>query len=81
MTKDYVTIIEEEFDLLGHKVKAVTERFSDEYLDSKRFEPRCLRCCFNNNISDFCNKIRCNSFSRDIQTHFELVEDESKRTN
>lgn len=81
MTQDYVTIIEEEFDLLGHKVKEVTERFSDEYLDSKRFEPRCLRCCFNNNINDFCNKIRCNNFSRDLQTHFELVNYESKRTN
>ena len=81
MTQDYVTIIEEEFDLLGHKVKGVTERFSDEYLDSKRFEPRCSRCCFNNNIKDFCKKIRCNSFSIDIQTHFELVDYESKRTN
>lgn len=81
MTKDYVTIIEEEFNLLGHKVKAVTERFSDEYLDSKRFKTRCLRCCFNNNIKDFCNKIRCNNYSRDLQTHFELVNYESKRTN
>lgn len=81
MTQDYVTIIEEEFDLLGHKIKAVTERFSDEYLDSKRFEPRCLRCCFNNNIKDFCKKIRCRNFSRDLQTHFELINYESKRTN
>ena len=47
MTKDYVTIKEEVVDVLGHKVKVVTERFSDEYLDSKRFQPICLRCSFN----------------------------------
>ena len=78
MTQDYVIIREEEFDLLGHKIKAVTEKFSDDYLDSKRFESRCLRCCFNNNRSDFCRKIRCNSFSIDIQTHFELADYESQ---
>lgn len=74
MTQDYVTIIEEEFEVFGHKIKAVTELFSDEYLDSKRFESRCLRCCFNTKGTRFCGYIRCNCFSFDKQIHFELVD-------
>ena len=46
MTKDYVAINEEKITVLGHKVKVITERFSDEYLISNRFEPRCFHCCF-----------------------------------
>lgn len=71
MVKDYVAISEKTIDILGHKVKAVRERFSDEYLNSTRFESRCLRCCFNN--SKICKFIRCNGYSIDDQTHFEKV--------
>ena len=78
MTKDYVTIREEDFNILGRKVKAITERFSDEYLDSKRFQPRCLRCCFYNEDywdrkKRICNYIHCGAYSKDIATHFELA--------
>jgi len=79
MTKDYVTISTEELDILGYKVKAITERFSDEYLDSNRFESRCLRCCFNPGKPSYmspciCQYIRCDGYSRDLQIHFELVQ-------
>ena len=79
MTKDYVTIGEEKFNILGHEVKAVTELFSDEYLDSDRFQSRCLRCCFYtereflDRTPRFCDYIHCNWFSNDRQTHFELI--------
>lgn len=78
MTKDYVTIREEVIDVLGHKVKVITERFSDEYLTSNRFEPRCFRCCFYSGQPFYkapciCQYIRCNGYM-DEQPHFELVE-------
>lgn len=79
MTKDYVTVKEEKFNILGHEVKAVTELFSDEYLDSDRFQSRCLRCCFYtereflDRTPRFCDYIHCNWFSQDRQTHFELI--------
>lgn len=79
MTKDYVTVKEEKFNILGHEVKAVTELFSDEYLDSDRFQSRCLRCCFYtkreflDRTPRFCDYIHCHWFSRDRQTHFELI--------
>lgn len=75
MTKDYAVIRKEKLTVLGHKVIAVTEIFSDEYLNSKAFEPRCLRCCFSKNYGDaynFCNYIRCNGGRGDVATHFEL---------
>lgn len=81
MTKDYVTISTENLDIFGHKVKAITERFSDEYLDSKRFQPRCLRCCFYSGQPRYmgppriCQYIKCNRYySRNEQLHFELDE-------
>lgn len=79
MTQDYVTIKEEKFNILGHEVKAVTELFSDEYLESDRFQSRCLRCCFYtkreflNRTPRFCDYIHCNWFSQDRQTHFEII--------
>ena len=79
MTKDYVTVKEEKLNILGHEVKAVTELFSDEYLDSDRFQSRCLRCCFYtkreflDRTPRFCDYIHCNWFSQDRQTHFELI--------
>lgn len=78
MAKDYVTIEEEVVDVLGHKVKVVTERFSDEYLHSKRFQPRCLRCCFYSGKPTYikpciCQYVRCNGYSREVQRHFELM--------
>lgn len=78
-SKDYITYREENFNILGHKVKAITERFSDEYLDSKRFKSRCLRCCFYSNRDSYkeprlCDYIHCNGYSRDIQVHFELAD-------
>ncbi len=80
MTKDYTVIRKEKLTVLGHKVMAVTEIFSDEYLNSNRFVPRCLRCCFSKNYRDtynFCNYIKCNGGRGDVATHFELV-DENK---
>ena len=77
MTKDYAIIRKEKLTVLGHKVIAVTEIFSDEYLDSIRFVPRCLRCCFSENCGDgynFCKYIRCNGGRGDVATHFELDE-------
>jgi len=79
MTKDYVTISTERFNIFGHKVKAITERFSDEYLDSDRFESRCLRCCFDSGQPSYkkpciCQYIDCNGYGRDLQVHFELDE-------
>lgn len=78
MTKDYVTIKEEVVDVLGHKVKVVTERFSDEYLDSKRFQPRCLRCCFYSGQPSYikpciCQYLDCTQYRGDEATHFELM--------
>lgn len=78
MTKDYVKIREEIVDVLGHKVKVITERFSDEYLTSNRFEPRCFRCCFYSGQPSYkapciCQYIRCNGYM-DVQPHFELAE-------
>jgi hypothetical protein len=79
MTKDYVTVKEEKLNILGHEVKAVTELFSDEYLESDRFQSRCLRCCFYSKrefldrTPRFCDYIHCNWFSQDRQTHFELI--------
>lgn len=79
MTKDYVTVKEEKLNILGHEVKAITELFSDEYLDSDRFQSRCLRCCFYtkreflDRTPRFCDYIHCNWFSQDRQTHFELI--------
>jgi hypothetical protein len=79
MTQDYVTVREEKFNILGHEVKAVTELFSDEYLDSDRFQSRCLRCCFYNErdilyrTPCLCDYIKCNGFSCDRQTHFEII--------
>ena len=81
MTKDYVTIKEEVVDVLGLKIKAVTERFSDEYLNSKRFRPRCLRCCFYSGQPRYegppriCQYIKCHRYyERDLQLHFELID-------
>ncbi len=77
MTKDYAVIRKEELTVLGHKVMAVTEIFSDEYLDSDRFVPRCLRCCFSKNYGDaynFCTYIKCDCGRGDVATHFELIE-------
>lgn len=79
MTKDYVTIKEEVVDVLGHKVKVVTERFSDEYLDSKRFQPICLRCIFNPGHPSYkepciCRYLRCGMLY-DEAIHFELVDE------
>ena len=80
MTKDYVTIGEEVVDVLGHKVKVVTERFSDEYLDSKRFESRCLRCIFNPDHPSYkepciCRYLHCTQYRGDEAIHFELVDE------
>ena len=80
MKKDYVTIGEEVVDVLGHKVKVVTERFSDEYLDSKRFQSRCLRCIFNPGHPSYkapciCRYLRCTQYRGDEATHFELVDE------
>ena len=79
MTKDYVTINEEIIDVLGHKVKVVTERFSDEYLDSDRFKPQCFRCCFYSGLASYkspciCQYINCKCYSRDQGIRFEIVE-------
>lgn len=74
MTKDYVIIRVENLNILGHKVKAITERFSDEYLDSDRFQSRCLRCCFCDEPR-VCHFIRCSGWSHDNETHFELDND------
>lgn len=79
MTKDYVTISTERFNIFGHKVKAITERFSDEYLSSKRFQSRCLRCCFYSGQPRYkgqpriCQYIDCNGYW-DTALHFELDE-------
>ena len=78
MTKDYVTIREEYITIFGHKVKVITERFSDEYLNSKRFEPRCFRCCFYTKRDSYkepiiCDYIRCNGYI-DTARHFELID-------
>lgn len=74
MTKDYVTIDEKTINILGHKVKAITERCSDEYLDNERFKPRCYRCCFfNKEDKSICSYIRCDCYSIDLQIHFELI--------
>ena len=78
MTKDYVTIKEEVVDVLGHKVKVVTERFSYEYLNSKRFQPRCLRCIFNPGHPSYkapciCRSLDCTLYSMDEAIHFELA--------
>lgn len=79
MTQDYVTVREEKFNILGHEVKAVTELFSDEYLNSDRFQSTCLRCCFYtkreflDRTPRFCDYIKCYSISRDRQTHFEII--------
>ena len=79
MTKDYVVISIEHFDIFGHKVKAIMERFSDEYLNSKRFQPRCLRCCFYSGQPSYlgpphiCQYIKCRHFY-DEALHFELDE-------
>ena len=80
MTQDYVTVRKEKFNILGHEVNAITELFSDEYLDSKRFQPRCLRCCFYSGQPRYigppriCQYIKCHMYSRDLGLHFELVE-------
>jgi hypothetical protein len=79
MTKNYTTIRTEKLIILGHKVKAIIERFSDEYLDSERFKSRCLRYCFYTERESYsepciCDYIRCNGYSRDIQIHFELID-------
>lgn len=83
MTKDYVTIFTRDYNILGHKVREVYEQFNDEYLDSDRFQPRCLRCCFYDPDTrglfpkkkhNFCNIINCNGYSRDHASHFELAE-------
>ena len=71
MINDYVTVQTEELTIFGHKVKAITERFNDNYLNSIRFQPRCLRCCFKD--SKFCNFIKCTWWSNDLQTHFEII--------
>ena len=82
MTKDYVTIKEENFNILGHKVKAITERFSVEYLGSKRFQPRCLRCCFYSGQPRYegppriCLYINCRQHGHEA-THFELDNEDS----
>ena len=80
MTQDYVTVKVEKFNILGHEVKAVTELFSDEYLNSDRFQSPCLRCCFYtkreflDRTPRFCDYINCaNLVSCDRQTHFELI--------
>lgn len=82
MTKDYVTISEENLNIFGHKVKAITERFSDEYLGSKRFQPRCLRCCFYSGqpryegLPRICQYIKCKGYW-DTAIHFELDNEDS----
>lgn len=80
MTQDYVIVRKEKFNILGHEVNAITELFSDEYLDSDRFQSRCLRCCFYNKrefldrTPNFCDYIKCSDFiGCDRQTHFELI--------
>ena len=74
MTKDYAVFRTEELTILGHKVKVITEIFSDDYLDSHRFESRCLRCCFVKD-KNICKFIKCNSPRGDVATHFELIND------
>lgn len=79
MTQDYVTVKRERLNILGHEVDAITELFSDEYLESDRFQSRCLRCCFYtkreflDRTPRFCDYIHCSWFSCDRQTHFELI--------
>lgn len=76
MKEDYVVWKVENLNVLGHKVKAVTELFSDSYLKSKRFESRCLRCCFYSekdySKAHICDYINCSNPRYDFQTHFEL---------
>lgn len=83
MTKDYVTLFTKDYDILGHKVREVHELFNDEYLNSDRFQSRCLRCCFYDPDTrglfpkkkhDFCDHIRCNGYMYDHASHFELIE-------
>lgn len=84
MTKDYAVIRKEKLTVLGHKVIAVTEIFSDGYLADKCFEPRCFRCCFfkDRNVTPqsgygvfhICNYIKCDGGRGDVATHFELDE-------
>lgn len=80
MTKDYVARNIAKFTILGHKVKAIEEIFSDEYLNSNRFQSRCLRCCFDSGYPSYkgpciCHYIKCDSgMSGDVATHFELDE-------
>ena len=78
MTKDYMVVNEEKLTILGHKVKVITERFSPEYLNSNRFEPRCFRCCFYSGQPSYvkpciCQYIRCNGYGHE-RPHFELDE-------
>ena len=73
MEKDYVVLGKEKLNILGFQIEAIRERFSNVYLNSTRFQPRCLRCCFNDE-PNFCNYIRCNVCSGNIQTHFELLD-------
>lgn len=75
MTEDYVIVKEEVVDVLGHKVKVVTERFSDEYLSSRRFQPRCLRCIFNPSRPSICQYLYC-TLIRDEAIHFEELKDQ-----
>ncbi|MBP5457228.1 MAG: hypothetical protein J6Y37_12080 [Paludibacteraceae bacterium] len=82
MAKDYVTIFTRDYDILGHKVREVYEQFDYKYLNSDRFQSRCLRCCFYNpetrglfpKKKDFCDLIRCNGYSIERASHFELIE-------
>jgi hypothetical protein len=74
---DYVTIKEVVVDVLGFKVKAVTERFSDHYLHSKRYQSRCLRCVFKYNRQPYdeqegiCHYLNCWRYG-DEAMHFEF---------
>ena len=77
--KTYYKTKEEILNIFGHRVKAVTEYFYDEYRNSEQFQSRCLRCCFfrkRKNIFDephICDYISCSSFGYNEQTHFELI--------
>lgn len=72
MAKDYTVILKEELTILGHKAKAVCEKFNNEYLT----DMRCLRCCFYKDYN-ICHYIKCTGKDKDVATHFELYNKDS----